>query len=174
MISLLPNEIVELHRSILELLIKESLDMNEINVLIEGIDVDFNPILDYFFTESLEEELQNESETDYSQPSIMFTSFEGCKGLSACHVFIVGLNKGIMPKLNEENKISDFEVSKFIVAMTRTRKLLYLISNRYDYKPMDGRNKISPFLKLIPEDLKLSSGYIKTDNIPDFINLLYQ
>lgn len=168
-VNLLSTYLVELHRSILELLRNESLNLDELNNLIENIDVDFNPIIEYFSSEELEEE----SEPDYSEPSIMFTSFEGCKGLSACHVFIVGLNRGVVPQLNEEKRISDIEVSKFIVAMTRTRKLLYLLSNRYDYDPKKGRNNISPFLSLIPNDLKIMSDYIKSDNISDFLDKLF-
>jgi superfamily I DNA/RNA helicase len=168
-VNLLSTDFVEQHRSILELLRNESLNLDELNNLIESIDVDFNPIIEYFSRVELEEE----SEPDYSEPSIMFTSFEGCKGLSACHVFIVGLNRGVVPQLNEEKRISDIEVSKFIVAMTRTRKLLYLLSNRYDYDPKKGRNNISPFLSLIPNDLKIMSDYIKSDDISDFLDKIF-
>ncbi|MHA1280351.1 MAG: UvrD-helicase domain-containing protein [Candidatus Helarchaeota archaeon] len=76
MIKLLPADIVELHRSILELLKNESLDVDKFNHLIEGIDVDFDPILEYFYPEETEDELEDEPEPDYSEPSIMFTSFE--------------------------------------------------------------------------------------------------
>ncbi|MHA1280350.1 MAG: hypothetical protein ACTSQ8_24520 [Candidatus Helarchaeota archaeon] len=93
--------------------------------------------------------------------------------MSASHVFIVGLNNGIVPKLNEKREISDIEFSKFIVAMTRTRKLLYLLSNRYDYDPRNGRNHISPFLNFIPIDLKIPIEYIKTANISDFLNRVF-
>jgi len=168
-VELLPTNIIEQHRSILELLISDSLNEDEFNSLIENIDVEFNPILEYFFPV----EIKDESEPDYSEPSIMLTSFEGCKGLSACHVFIVGLNKGIVPQMNEEGRISDIEVSKFIVAMTRTRKLLYLLSNRYDFDPKSGRNYNSPFLRLIPDNLTISSDYIKTENIPEFLDRIF-
>ncbi len=169
LINHLPAKIIEQHRSIIDLLSNDSLNREEFNDLIENIDIDFDPIIEYFFPKDLEDE----AEPDYSEPSIMLTSFEGCKGLSACHVFIVGLNEGNVPKLNEENRISDIEVSKFIVAMTRTRKLLYLLSNKYHYNPQSGQNRISPFLRMIPNNLKVSSGYIKTENIPIFIDRIF-
>ena len=135
----------------------------------ENLSNDYENIIGYFFPEEIEEE----PEPDLSKPSILLTSFEGCKGLSACHVFIVGLNKNIVPELNDEGRISDIEVSKFIVAMTRSRKLLFLLSNRYDYSPESGSNLVSPFLKLIPEELKISRAYIKNKDISEFINKIF-
>ncbi|QRN82723.1 ATP-dependent helicase [Chloroflexota bacterium] len=170
MINLLPADIVNLNVSILELLKSESLDLDILNDKIEGINEDFNPIINYFYPPEAEDELEDESAPDNSEPLIMFTSFEGCKGLSASHVFIVGLNKGIVPKVNEVEGVSDIEYSKFIVAMTRTRKLLYLLSNRYDYNPRKGRNYVSPFINLIPNVLKTPIEYIKSSKIMDFLN----
>lgn len=174
MINLLPADIVNLHMSILDLLKSESLDLDELNHKIGGINEDFDTIIEYFFPPETENELEDESEPENTEPLIMFTSFEGCKGLSASHVFIVGLNKGIVPKLDEEERVSDIEYSKFLVAMTRTRKLLYLLSNRYEYDPRKGRNYISPFLNLITDDLKTPLEYIKSPKISDFLNHVFE
>lgn len=168
-VTLLPTYIIEQHKSILELLSRDSFNENSFNRLSENLNVDFNDVLEHFFPREAEEE----SEYNYSEPSIMLTSFEGCKGLSACHVFIVGLNKGIVPQYNEEGQISDIEVSKFIVAMTRTRKLLYLLSNRYEYHPRSGRNCKSPFISLIPKYLTISTEYLRTENIPEFLDQIF-
>jgi superfamily I DNA/RNA helicase len=168
-IKLLPEQVVEQHRNILELLRRDTLNKNEFILLTENVDVDLNDVITYFFPE---EEI-GEVDIDYSEPSIMLTSFEGCKGLSACHVFIVGLNRGIFPQCFGEGPLSDVEVSRFIVAMTRARTLLYLLSNRYDYNTSNGRYYISPFIRLIPKDLTISSEYIKTNNIPNFLNKIF-
>lgn len=74
--------------------------------------------------------LEEEEETtsiidDKTKPSIVLTSFEGAKGLQACHVFITGLQNGDLPK--DPHSISDIEISKFVVALTRTIKQCYLI-----------------------------------------------
>ena len=58
-------------------------------------------------------------------PQIKITSFEGAKGLSAQHVFIAGLHNGELP--HDENNISDLEICKFVVGLTRTRKECTLI-----------------------------------------------
>ncbi|MGH7260312.1 MAG: hypothetical protein ACREI9_06480, partial [Nitrospiraceae bacterium] len=59
------------------------------------------------------------------RPTIKLASFEGSKGLSAQHVFIVGLQEGELP--HDANNIDDLEICKLIVALTRTRKQCHLI-----------------------------------------------
>ena len=57
--------------------------------------------------------------------SIKLTSYEGSKGLSAQHVFIVGLHDGDLPR--DPGNITDLEICKFLVALTRTRKQCHLV-----------------------------------------------
>ena len=58
-------------------------------------------------------------------PPVKVTTFEGAKGLSAQHVFIVGLHDGELP--HNPETIRDLEICKFIVGLTRTRKMCSLI-----------------------------------------------
>ena len=53
------------------------------------------------------------------------TSFEGAKGLSAQHMYIIGLNNGELP--HDPDSIKDLEICKFVVGLTRTRKKCTLI-----------------------------------------------
>jgi len=62
-----------------------------------------------------EEETDEAPEPQPEAPTIKATSFESSKGLSAQHVFIVGLHKGEIPR---GAKATDFEVCKFLVALT--------------------------------------------------------
>jgi len=58
--------------------------------------------------------------------SLKVTSFEGAKGLSAFHVFIVGMHDGELPR--DPAEIQDIEICRFIVGLTRARRhcsLLY-------------------------------------------------
>jgi superfamily I DNA/RNA helicase len=62
-------------------------------------------------------------EAEDKQPeglTIRLTSFEGAKGLSAQHVFLVGLQAGDLPR--DEMNIRDLEICKFLVGLTRTKK----------------------------------------------------
>ncbi len=56
---------------------------------------------------------------------IKLTSFEGSKGLSAQHVFIIGLHAGELPR--DANAVDDLEICKFLVGLTRTKKKCSLI-----------------------------------------------
>src|SRR2546425_8826066 len=56
-------------------------------------------------------------EVDQSKPVIKLTSFEGSKGLSAQHVFVVGVHENELPKRISD--IKDLEICKFLVSLTR-------------------------------------------------------
>jgi superfamily I DNA/RNA helicase len=71
---------------------------------------------------------------DKARPRIKLTSFEGSKGLSAQHVFIVGLHNGELPR--NPAQIEDLEICKFIVALTRTRKQCHVMwTTRFSGQP---------------------------------------
>lgn len=63
---------------------------------------------------------------DPTLPSILVTSLNGAKGLSAEHVFVVGCMNGYFPE--DPARPTDQEVSQLIVALSRTRKTCHLIS----------------------------------------------
>jgi superfamily I DNA/RNA helicase len=102
---------------------------------------------------------------DKKVPTILFTSFKGCKGLSAGHVFIVGVHDGGMPKDN--NQIDDVEIAQFVVALTRTRKQCHILSNDWVYSPKGKKGvwinafKPSIFVDWIPKDLIENRGKLK-------------
>ncbi len=81
------------------------------------------------------------AEVDPTRPTVKFTSFEGSKGLSAQHVFVVGLHEGDLPR--QPAAINDLEICKLIVAITRTRKQCHLIHTR---RWGNGWRRPSPFL----------------------------
>jgi superfamily I DNA/RNA helicase len=62
---------------------------------------------------------------DHYRPRIKLTSFEGSKGLSAQHVFVVGMHDGELPR--NPASVQDLEICKFIVALTRTRKQCHVL-----------------------------------------------
>lgn len=86
-------------------------------------------------------------EIDRTRPLIKFASFEGSKGLSAQHVFVVGLHEGDIPR----QVINDLEVCKLLVAITRTRKQCHLL---YARRWGNTWKKPSVFLKWIHPERK--------------------
>lgn len=102
------------------------------------------------------------------EPSILLCSYKGAKGLSGGHVFIVGLNNGSLPINPKE--ITDVEISKFIVALTRTRKKCHLISNKWLFGPKIRDKFISPpnrsvFIEWIPSKMVNDLGDLKASEI---------
>jgi superfamily I DNA/RNA helicase len=108
-------------------------------------------------------------QVDTSRPSVRLTSFEGCKGLSAGHVFILGAHNEAIPK--NPKVIEDIEISQFIVALTRARKRCHIVSNRWGLFPKGGNAKSrrrfekSVFTSWIPRHLIDDRGYLKKANL---------
>jgi superfamily I DNA/RNA helicase len=77
--------------------------------------------------EKPEDEETTELVEDVTKPSVELVSYEGSKGLSAQHVFIIGLQEAA----NKKWAPKDADVYKFVVAITRTRKRCHLIYAAY-------------------------------------------
>lgn len=94
--------------------------------------------------ESENEKLENlfkEIEQEDSE-RIKIMSIHKSKGLGADHVFIVGINEGILPNKTKGNDSLESQRRLFYVGMTRTKKSLTLISNlRLEGKYVNRVNK---------------------------------
>jgi len=66
-----------------------------------------------------------EEKPEPTTPRILLTSFEGSKGLSAQYVVLVGLHDGDLPR--RATAITDIEICKFLVGLTRTKKKCTII-----------------------------------------------
>lgn len=96
--------------------------------------------------EEPEDEEEPELE-DVTKPTVELVSFETSKGLSAQHVFVIGLQEGSLPGKTPK----DADVCKFVVAITRTRKRCHLIYCAFQSgKP----NQPSRFIDWIAHDKK--------------------
>ena len=165
--SLLSDEFKIKHTSVVEILREEQLEQAEAIRLTKLLGSESQAVISHFFPD----EKPDEPEPDLNLPTIRLSSFVGCKGLSAGHVFIVGLNDGEMPLLDTDGEIPDIECCKFIVALTRTRKSLTLLSNKWINKP-DGGPGCPPsvFFQMIPSELRRDGGYLKAPEMEAFLN----
>jgi superfamily I DNA/RNA helicase len=169
MIEILPKEFREQQEKIISIIAKfnKKDESNELLLADLGKLVEknlFSEIIARFFPPE-----EVEIVPDQTKPSILLTSYQGCKGMSAGFVFIVGANNGIMPKLF--NNISDVEICQFIVALTRTRKKCYILSEDWMYAPKDDRGKWIPkhersvFIDMIPRKYFEDLGHLKSQDI---------
>lgn len=156
-ISLLKPGFVETQKEIIDIISKLRSDENSKETLLlklEGLVSEeiYQQIVDKFL---LKEE--PEISKDKSKPSIMFTTFVGCKGLSAGFVFIVGANDGDFPK--NPGDVSDSEICQFVVALTRTRKKCFILSTKWLNSPKDkngnwiNKKERTSFINLIPKEV---------------------
>ena len=100
--------------------------------------IDFNPYK--MAEESLRKEILLESQNVGTDPGIKkiqikVTTIESSKGLSADYVFITYFDDKYFIKDNDKTKITQKDVCKFLVALTRARKKVLLVSSDRDGKP---------------------------------------
>ena len=162
MINILPKIFILRHELIIDQVRKKSLSAEDMTSLKKLLGSFYIQVISHFINNKEEIEI----EVDLDEPSILLTSFEGCKGLSAGKVFIVGLNDGVVPAKGREGRIDDIEYCKFVVALTRTRNCCYLLSNRWDYSPVNIRPFASSlFINLIPSKMIDDLGYLRSKDI---------
>jgi superfamily I DNA/RNA helicase len=90
-------------------------------------------------------------ETQDGKIRIKLTNFYGCKGLSALHSIVVGMNDGSFPA--DPKHLTDDEICKFIVALTRARRSCTLVSNKEYNKNLNRSvDRPSTFIRMLPED----------------------
>jgi len=103
--------------------------------------------------ESLGDITETEDSVDQTpednRPIVQVTTYQGAKGLSALHVFVVGLQNGVIP-LDPRN-IKDIEIRKFLVALTRAKKHCHLLYTGMSY---DQWVNPSVFISWIKENRK--------------------
>ena len=129
--DILPDSYVKKHLLIVKVLNKlnnsEELVSDEVKQLEKSIGIKIDEIKEILSSDI--EKQAPEVEKNQEELSIVFTTYVGCKGLSAGFVFIIGLDEGNLPGDNKSP--SDIEICNFIVALTRTIKKCYLISTKY-------------------------------------------
>jgi ATP-dependent DNA helicase UvrD/PcrA len=124
-------------------------------------------VITYFSPGEVQENIEPPPDT----PTILLRTFEGSKGLSGGHVFIISANNGSLPKYENDGTINDIEICKFIVALTRTRRQCHIISNDWMNSPVDKKNKPVPkltrtmFLDFIPTKFINNLGYKRAKDI---------
>jgi superfamily I DNA/RNA helicase len=91
------------------------------------------------------------SENELEKICIKLTNFYGAKGLSALHTFIVGLNNSNFPA--NPDCITDDEICKFIVALTRAKRSCSLVTNKeFDRKVKWLVSRPSKFIDMLPKE----------------------
>lgn len=168
MIDILDKEFMQQQKRAIEItgIIKAEEDFNE------ELKSELKKIVNDYYDEIVEcyspKVKKEEEKPDKTKPSILLSSFVGCKGLSAGYVIIVGANDGSIPK--DRRNINDVEIAQFMVALTRTRKQCYVVSNKWHITPKHKGSYQKPyeksvFLNWIPSKFIDDKGVLKSKDI---------
>ena len=107
------------------------------------------------FLDDLTLDAGREEEKENNQDSVTLITVHSCKGLEFPHVYIVGLEDGLMPHTRSKLEgTMDEERRLFYVAITRAMLTLTLshCAGRKKYGALEPRHP-SPFLLELPDDL---------------------
>ena len=130
------------------------------------------PPLDRLETFLEEITLDNERETEEEGPgnAVTLITMHSCKGLEFPHVYIVGMEDGLLPHVrSKEENTQDEERRLFYVAITRAMQTLVIshCGGRKKYGKLIPAHP-SPFLKELPEELvEYASEKAKIPVAPD-------
>jgi len=147
----------------LDEIIKCAIDGVRIETLLSAEYVEKHRVLMQEFLDREPEEEKEEEES--GRIKILLTNYLGSKGLAANHVIVVGLNNETFP--SDAGNITDEEVCKFLVALTRAKKTCALVTNK-EYSKERGYliDRPSSFISwLSASDLESSNYNISKDNI---------
>jgi superfamily I DNA/RNA helicase len=172
--SFLDNDFVEKHTKCIRFILdakSKKITNDLVRVAISEI---LGPQTDNIIRHFLEEKDIKEIVVDRSQPKILLTTYVGCKGLSGGHVFITCFWDGEIPRISKvggKPYVDDVEISKFIVALTRTRKECHLIYNKWmiQSRSIKGKyttpNTRSCFRRLLSDDFIDDLGLLNSNGI---------
>lgn len=144
--EILPPDYVKEHSYLVNLLSRlkegEELNNSDIQRLEDALGLKVDKIREVLVMEVEKEQVDTEENKE--EISIVFSTYVGCKGLSAGFVFIIGLDEKSLPRDNASP--SDIEICNFIVSLVRTIKKCYLVSTRFF---INKKTKPSVFIKWI-------------------------
>jgi superfamily I DNA/RNA helicase len=167
LIDLLPEEFVTRHNSVLGVLRAQEIGEEETQQLVTLLGESADAIIEEFFPVISQPEEEAFAEENIT---VLVSSFQGCKGLSAAHVFVVGMNDGDVPTIGDGGTIADIEYSKFLVAITRARKSVTLLSCKWDYRPQEPEAAKSRFIDMLPDEYRQDAGYLLADQVSEFLD----
>ncbi len=114
--SLLPNDVLEEKVDIDELLRREQFKpLHDLYSNIEDGNINYKL-----------EKMFDQNNTNNEVENIRLMTIYKSKGLSADHVYVLGVNEGLIPRKCQSESELEYERRLFYVAMTRSKKNLYL------------------------------------------------
>jgi superfamily I DNA/RNA helicase len=122
------KEIDEMLKTLRTIRNNEKIDKNKLDNILKKIEVDPYEIAKNFLKDEIILDSQRICNLGLRKIFIKSTTIQSSKGLSADYVFITHFNDKYFIRSKKEQEISDQDVCNFLVALTRTKKKVFLIS----------------------------------------------
>jgi len=113
---------------------KEVPDENAFADLLVKVDIDAYGLAKDFLKNEIDSKALSNSNPARKMP-ITATTIQSSKGLAADYVFITHFDDRYFIKNNDKSKIADQDICNFLVALTRARKKVFLISSETTKTP---------------------------------------
>lgn len=115
---------------------KELSDNDALADLLKKIDIDPYSMAKEFLKSEIDSRSPANSNPAIRKTPITATTIQSSKGLAADYVFITHFDDRYFIKDNDKGKIADQDICNFLVALTRARKKVFLISSDTNNTPV--------------------------------------
>jgi superfamily I DNA/RNA helicase len=114
---------------------KELPDESAFTDLLVKVDIDAYGMAKDFLKNELDSRTLSNSSPAIRKFPITATTIQSSKGLAADYVFITHFDDRYFIKDNDKGKVADQDICNFLVALTRARKKVFLISSETTKTP---------------------------------------
>jgi len=137
-------EIIRMLGILKSVLIGSEIDRESLDEFFKKVEVDQYERAKEFLCGEIARRAPRKGKRSVRKISINATTIQGSKGLSADYVFITHLDDRYFIKGTDKSKISDFDICSFLVALTRAKRKIFLISS--------DKSQMPTFLKWVKVD----------------------
>lgn len=128
---------------------KEIKNQEVLTSLLQQVGIDAEGLAKVSLKEKIDASSTISIEAGIKGISITGTTIQGSKGLSADYVFITHFDDQYFVKANNKSKLSDQDICNFIVALTRARRKVFLLSTNTNKEPILLKWLDKSYIKII-------------------------
>lgn len=113
----------------------KAVDRSKLDVFLKKINIDPYEMVKEFLKDDVSSGSQKVGNAGIRKIPIKATTIQSSKGLAADYVFITNFDDQYFIKNKDKQKITDQDICNFLVALTRAKKKVFLVSSNTQKKP---------------------------------------
>jgi hypothetical protein len=130
------NEVAKMIKIFRAIKNDKEIDQTELDKFIRAIGYDPYEIARKFIKNNIAYSFQQPKPPGLRKISLKSTTVESSKGLAADYVFITHFDNQYFIENKDKDKITDHDICKFLVALTRAKRKVFLISSDCNEEPI--------------------------------------